>query len=247
MSHGPFKQSSCKRLTYPSFAQNMFIFFHIIVPIPCAGGSTGCGSALSFDVVNDNVFLSLLSSSGSSSPPAPSGAWNDVGCRSGTGFPRAGSWQTTLADCLNIGSANNWVYAGMSVCGTGDFACRRCDGCTQLDVDEGTCVISGNSVVEYNNISAANYPCDPMGGYQDTATGKQFYTFLCAFRSRSRQQAMGAADAFAPAVNRRFVHAHVPKPAPEASFVVGPTATSDCTGVSEHANNCCRHEHFLVV
>jgi hypothetical protein len=162
----------------------MFVFIHVNVPLPCLGTGSQCGSALSFDVVNDNVFLTLLSASGpgSGAPPAPAGAWEPVGCRGPVRLPQSGgNYMYSLADCLNVAMAANWVYAGMSVCGNNQLNCRNCFGCNANDVVSGTCTIAGLSVTQYNNVSDPSYPCDPMGGLALNPAGTYIYlTFLCA-------------------------------------------------------------------
>ena len=140
------------------YKQNMFVWIHVSVPLPCAGGSTNCG-ALSFDVVNDDVFLIPLNVSGST---PRSGAWSSVGCYT-TPSGQAPSLPTGLgafnnyADCVNVGDLANLVFLGMTVCGSHDFACRSCYGCTQAQVDSGSCLYPPNPI-----LSVAT-TCDPMG------------------------------------------------------------------------------------
>ena len=171
------------------YKQNMFVFIHVNVPLPCVATGGQCGNALSFDLVNDNVFLSLVSSSSNvGAPPAPAGAWTPVGCRGPLTLPRSYAGNSlsvgtgaSLSDCLNQATALGWLYAGLSVCAGGDTSCRTCRGCSGTDIAYGACNVAANNVVQYNNASAADYPCDPMGGVVSTSTGYNYITFLCAF------------------------------------------------------------------
>ena len=142
-----------------AYKQNMFTWIHVNVPLPCAGGGTGCG-ALSFDVVNDNVFLIPLGTFGNNA--TRSGAWTNAGCingtSSGTGFflPTGLGYATSYADCVNTGNLAGMVYLSMSVCGSMDYTCRSCWGCTQAQVLSGQCVVAAPTL---RNSTA----CDAMG------------------------------------------------------------------------------------
>ena len=105
-----------------------------------------------------------------------------------------------MADCLNVASLNNWVYAGMQRCVAPTVPvtqdqCRSCRGCTQQNVVDGNCQISSNNVVVYDPTSST-FPCDPEGGViQENGSvypvnfnttiyinsPSQLVTFLCAF------------------------------------------------------------------
>ena len=150
--------------------QNMFIFIHIIAPLPCLGTGSQCGAFLNFDVVYTNAFLSLVSS-GAVQSALPPGAYVPLNCRgpvmlaeswNGDGMPVA----PNIADCLNQAAVYNWVYVGMSGCTGGHdlYNCRSCQGCTQTEVVDGRCLVDSRFAIQFANMSDPSYPCDPMGG-----------------------------------------------------------------------------------
>jgi hypothetical protein len=147
------------------YKQTLFCWIHVNIALPCAGGSTSCGS-INFDLVNQNSFLVLLSPpvpGAIAAPPPPNGFFQFLGCRKNAILPIGIGWYNSMSDCLNKGMELGLATMSGGVCGNSDLNCRSCWGCSYAQVASGGCYLGLNAT-----------GCDAMGAV--TGTGMNLVT-----------------------------------------------------------------------